>query len=256
MYIDVKANTNDGNDAVVRATALQKLYDEGYSVLSVSDVGTNNNPTDYVELVASKNGQMRVFYTRLTPVSRITVDGVSGWYEEGKTIANDTAATWAVYTSAQTLPVADSTGSPAGASSNGTGNVTVAFANHNNKYLYTDLYKVTVDSTAKWYQGGMKITGLKGSVYNLTGTATDPMTVLSAGGELTVTPELGGQTVYPFWTVKAGATTKYVADGGNTTGLGLTSGEHYRTESGEFVTATGTETVSYTHLTLPTTPYV
>ncbi len=264
VYIDVKANTNDGNDAVVRATALQKLYDEGYSVLSVSDVGTNNNPTDYVELVASKNGQMRVFYTRLTPVSRITVDGVSGWYEEGKTIANDTAATWAVYTSAQTLPVADSTGSPAGASSNGTGNVTVAFANHNNKYLYTDLYKVTVDSTAKWYQGGMKITGLKGSVYNLTGTATDPMTVLSAGGELTVTPELGGQTVYPFWTVKAGATTKYVADGGNTTGLGLTSGEHYRTESGEFVTATGTEingvkgditiedtTTTYNKVTLP-----
>lgn len=266
VYIDVKANTYDGNDAVVRATALQKLYDEGYSVLSVNDVNNNSDPTDYVELVASKNGQMRVFYTRLTPVSRITVDGVAGWYEEGKTIANDTAATFAAYSSAKTLPLNDSSNAPDSTDrvDTGTGNVTVDFSKHNGSYLYTDLYKVTVDSTAKWYQSGDEIKGLKGSVYNLTGNATDPMTALSADGKLTVTPELGGQTVYPFWTVKAGATTVYVADGNNTSSLGLTAGEHYRTESGEFVTATGTEinnvkgditiedtTTTYNKVTLP-----
>ena len=46
LTINVKANIGDGNHATVRATALQKLYDEGYSVLSVSDVGMVNVETD------------------------------------------------------------------------------------------------------------------------------------------------------------------------------------------------------------------
>ena len=112
------------------------------------------------------------------------MNGVQGWYEENATIANPAAANYGVYAASQTLPLSDPlTGS-------GTGNVRVAYASHDGKYVYTDLYKVTVGGAVKWYRNGDKITLTGGSHYSTTGLTTDFTNEPIPAGGLTVSSAL------------------------------------------------------------------
>ena len=253
LNINVKANTNIGDAAAVRATALQKLYDEGYSVLSVSTIGTPGGtaPSTYLEFVVSKNNQISIMQTVLTPVSRITVNGVADWYEEDTVISNAAAATYAVYSQAKTLPLGDTSGAPDSTyrTATGTGNVTVDYATHNNRYIYTDLYRVAISGAGwKWYQDGARITGLKGSVYNTvdTGnTASQPVTAIPSNG-IVVSSALSNKTIYPFWTVAVtGETTQYVKNGQDSAAFSsLATSSTYKTTDGKYVSTDGSRNIT------------
>ncbi|MEI3362526.1 MAG: S-layer homology domain-containing protein [Oscillospiraceae bacterium] len=227
-FLNVKAHTNDGDDMIVYAGAWTWLVENGYSVVNAQSNGSNWT------FIATKGGQSYFFNTNLIPVSQIYVNGVQGWYEENATIANPAAANYGVYAASQTLPLSDPlTGS-------GTGNVRVAYASHDGKYVYTDLYKVTVGGAAKWYRNGDKITLTGGSHYSTTGLTTDFTNEPIPAGGLTVSSALSGATITTAWKVSVdGKADQYVTNTSSTSSLGLTASTTYRTTDGKYVTTDG-----------------
>ena len=232
-FLNVKAHTNDGGDMIVYAGAWTWLVDNGYTVVNAQEKDSNGTPepTDSWTFIASKGGQSYFFNTNLIPVSQIYVNGVQGWYEENATIANPGTASYGVYSSAQTLPLSDPlTGT-------GTGNVTVAYATHDGQYVYTDLYKVTVGGTAKWYRNGDKITLTGGSHYSTTGLTTNFTNEPIPAGGLTVSSALSGATITTAWKVSVDgvAAPEFVTNGSNTTTFNgtLTGSDYVRDDAGK-----------------------
>ena len=248
-FLDVKANTNNGAGMEVYTGAWNWLVDNGYSVICAQKDTTGAIQNHYWTFFVSKNGQSTFFQTDLTVMVRAIVDGVVGFYEDGKAV--DMAGDYWDYqlvSRSASAPTRAVTGS---AIQSGSTDFMPSYATHDNGtsalYIWTNLCKVDVDSngasggaTPYYYKMGETI-ALKGNWYNV-----NLGTQYASTKNVTMTNSLRNAVIYDNYyhvTISDSVSTydKYIISGNSTTSSGLTGNNWYKTDDGKFIQASSGE---------------
>ena len=248
-FLEIQANTNDGDDMIVYTAAWNWLVNNGYSVVSAQDHDSGVDPTDYWTFFVSKNGQSTFFNTKLISMVEFTLDGKTEFMPVGTKISSTTAGETTLVSGGDYWWYSKGAAPAFGHTDSGNANTnsgdvqrfndndyTLSYSAHNGKLtIITGLYKVEVNGSDFWYQIGDAIT-MTGSQYSTDATTYQ---AIPTGG-LKMTAALKNATLTSAWKVAvtaAGGNTVYVADNGTTVGLtGLGDNKTYKTDAGTYVT--------------------
>ena len=242
-FLEIQANTNDGDDMIVYTAAWNWLVNNGYSVVSAQDHNTGVDPTDYWTFFVSKNGQSTFFNTQLISMVEFTLDGKTEFMRVGTKISSTTVGETTLVSGGDYWWYSKGAAPAFGHTDNGNANAnsgdvqsvnendyTLSYSVHNGKLtIITGLYEVTVDSdgagsgstTDYYYQMGDSMDDeLSGNWYAL-GAAPTAATATSTTG-VKMSNALKDKTIWDNYynvTVNDGSDTEtlYVLRGSNAT---------------------------------------
>ena len=271
-FLEIQANTNDGDDMIVYTAAWNWLVNNGYSVVSAQDHDTGVDPTDYWTFFVSKNGQSTFFNTQLISMVEFTLDGKTEFMPVGTKISSTTAGETTLVSggdywwySKGATPAFGHTDN--GNASTNSGDVqrfndndyTLSYSAHNGKLtIITGLYEVTVDSdgagsgsnTDYYYQMGDSMDDeLSGNWYAL-GTAPAAATATSTTG-VKMSNALKNQTIWDnYYHITSGiggsgvVSDQYVLGSGTSACVGNVSFRFAKDADGSYVLLNGSAQIA------------
>ena len=226
-FLDVQANTIDGESEDVYVGAWNWLVKNGYSVMNVTSDGSSWT------FIATKGGNTTFFKTNLIPMVHLNINGVDQYVRSDGTLTYADVLDGPYYatSSSKITTVGLTTATGLSTKTASTWNTTNFNAN-NNLYIKDNLYKVTVDSdgsgsdsnTDYYYQIGESIDAqLKGNWYNVNAVVSDGNATSTTGVKMT--SDLANDTIYDnYYKVTSSAVdpavTEYVIGGQTSSAVG------------------------------------
>lgn len=207
-FLNIQANTADGDGSIVYVSTFNWLVEKGYTVVRAQKVANGGGKADYWTFYVSKDGQNTFFDTVLTPMVKININGDTKFYAEGTVISSTTASDTTLVSggdywwySKNASPAFDHTDNSDASTAGGDvqavneNNYKVSYSAHNGKLtMITGLYKVTVAAGPRYYKAGDTV-ALAGNWYGLT-AAPAAGDVYAVAGGLKMTAAMNNKTVH------------------------------------------------------------